>query len=61
MRSMSIDRLRTVGVLRVSLGSSLFRNAYRQISTVLLGLEEPAGLDFLQSGLSLNQLDEVMR
>ncbi|MCF8986620.1 isocitrate lyase/phosphoenolpyruvate mutase family protein [Pseudomonas syringae] len=58
---MTIDRLRTVGVRRISLGSSLFRNAYRQISTVLLGLEEPQGLDFLQSGLSLNQLDEVMR
>ncbi|QVX15023.1 isocitrate lyase/phosphoenolpyruvate mutase family protein [Pseudomonas congelans] len=58
---MTIDRLRAIGVRRISLGSSLFRNAYRQISTVLLGLEEPAGLDFLQSGLSPNQLDEVMR
>ncbi|KOP54950.1 carboxyphosphonoenolpyruvate phosphonomutase [Pseudomonas coronafaciens pv. porri] len=58
---MTVDRLRTIGIRRISLGSSLFRAAYRQISTVLLQLENPDGLDFLKSGLSLSQLDDVMR
>ncbi|WP_122220968.1 isocitrate lyase/phosphoenolpyruvate mutase family protein [Pseudomonas syringae group genomosp. 3] len=58
---MTIDRLRTIGIRRISLGSSLFRAAYQQISTVLLSLEQPDGLDYLTSGLSLGQLDEVMR
>lgn len=58
---MTIDRLRATGIRRISLGSALFRSAYEQISTVLLGLEHSNGLDFLQSGLSLNQLNDVMR
>lgn len=58
---MSIEQLKAASVRRVSLGSALFRAAYAQISTVLQGLEQPDGLDFMQSTLSFEHLNDVMR
>lgn len=58
---MSIEQLRGVGVRRISLGSALFRTAYAQISSVLMTLEHPDGLDFTQRALGFKQLDDVMR
>ena len=58
---MTIEQLKAAGVQRVSVGSSLFRAAYTQISTVLEGLEQPDGLDFMQGIMGFKHLDEVMR
>lgn len=58
---MTIDRLRAAGVQRVSLGSTLFRAAYKQISMVLAELDQLTGLDYIQRALPLEYLDKVMR
>jgi len=58
---MTLDRLRNAGVQRASLGSSLFRAAYKQIAMVLAELDQVTGMDYMQRGLPLDHLDKIMR
>ncbi len=58
---MTLDRLVVAGVQRVSLGSSLFRAAYKQIQTILTELDQQTGMAFMPRALSSEHLDEVMR
>jgi 2-methylisocitrate lyase-like PEP mutase family enzyme len=61
MPGMTLDRLMAVGVQRVSLGSSLFRAAYKQIQTILSELDQEAGMDFMSHALRSEDLDKAMR
>lgn len=58
---MTLDALVIAGVQRVSLGSSLFRAAYKRIQIVLAQLHQKTGLDFMTSALTSEELDKVMR
>lgn len=58
---MTLDKLVIAGVQRVSLGSALFRAAYKQIQTILAELDEPTGMDFMPRALTPEHLDTVMR
>lgn len=60
-KRMTIDRLRVAGVQRVSLGSTLFRAAYKQIAMVLAELDQVTGMDYMQRALPLDRLDKIMR
>lgn len=58
---MTLDRLMVARIQRISLGSSLFRAAYKQIQTILTELDQQTGLNFMSNALTLEHLDEVMR
>ncbi|MFK3798553.1 MULTISPECIES: isocitrate lyase/PEP mutase family protein [unclassified Pseudomonas] len=60
-KRMTLDRLRTAGVQRVSLGSSLFRAAYKQIAMVLAELDQVTGMDYMQRALPPGHLEKIMR
>lgn len=58
---MTLDRLVVARVQRVSLGSSLFRAAYKQIQTILAELDQQTGMDYMSRALTSEHLDKVMR
>ena len=58
---MTLDKLANIKVQRVSLGSSLFRAAYKQIQNILAELDQKNGMDFMMSALTSENLDKVMR
>lgn len=58
---MTLDKLASIKVQRVSLGSSLFRAAYKQIQNILAELDQKNGMDFMESALTSKNLDKMMR
>lgn len=58
---MTLDMLMAIRVQRISLGSSLFRAAYKQIQTILSEINQQAGMDFMSHALTSEHLDRLMR